>query len=90
MIQLGTKFQPMTARRQTQRLICRGKQELERSGYGAEVLTFLGLASFDGITFAALRDKTIVPSEMVPVSQAAWRAEGSRMFIQPRKAVTVR
>lgn len=56
MIQLGTKFQPMTARRQTQRLICRGKQELERSGYGAEVLTFLGLASFDGITFAALRD----------------------------------
>ena len=41
------------------------------------------------LAFAALRDKTILPSEMVPVSQAAWRAEGSRMFIQPRKAVTV-
>ena len=26
---------------------------------------------------------------MVTVSTAAWRAEGSRMFIEPRKAVTV-
>jgi D-alanyl-D-alanine carboxypeptidase (penicillin-binding protein 5/6) len=41
------------------------------------------------LTFAALRDKTIAPAQMVPVSTAAWHAEGSRMFIEPRKAVTV-
>jgi D-alanyl-D-alanine carboxypeptidase (penicillin-binding protein 5/6) len=41
------------------------------------------------LVFGALRQKTIVPSQMVPVSERAWRAEGSRMFIQPRKAVTV-
>jgi D-alanyl-D-alanine carboxypeptidase (penicillin-binding protein 5/6) len=41
------------------------------------------------LTFAALRDKTILPSQMVTVSQAAWRTEGSRMFIEPRKAVSV-
>ena len=41
------------------------------------------------LTFAALRDRTITPTQMVPVSTAAWRAEGSRMFIEPRKAVTV-
>ncbi|HEY1327669.1 MAG TPA: D-alanyl-D-alanine carboxypeptidase family protein [Casimicrobiaceae bacterium] len=39
--------------------------------------------------FAALRAKTITPSQMVNVSQRAWKAEGSRMFIEPRKAVTV-
>ena len=41
------------------------------------------------LVFAALRDKTITPTQMVPVSKAAWHAEGSRMFIEPRKAVTV-
>jgi len=41
------------------------------------------------LVFAALRDKAILPSQMVNVSQAAWRAEGSRMFIEPRKAVSV-
>ncbi|HVN33884.1 MAG TPA: D-alanyl-D-alanine carboxypeptidase family protein [Casimicrobiaceae bacterium] len=41
------------------------------------------------LVFAALRDKTIAPAQMVPVSNAAWRAEGSRMFIEPRKAVSV-
>jgi D-alanyl-D-alanine carboxypeptidase (penicillin-binding protein 5/6) len=41
------------------------------------------------LTFAALRQKAIVPSQMVTVSQRAWRAEGSRMFIEPRKSVTV-
>jgi D-alanyl-D-alanine carboxypeptidase (penicillin-binding protein 5/6) len=39
--------------------------------------------------FAALREKTITPSQAVKVSDAAWRAEGSRMFIEPRKAVSV-
>lgn len=41
------------------------------------------------LVFAALRAKTIVPSQMVNVSQRAWRAEGSRTFIEPRKAVSV-
>jgi D-alanyl-D-alanine carboxypeptidase (penicillin-binding protein 5/6) len=41
------------------------------------------------IVFGALREKTITPSQMVNVSEAAWRAEGSRMFIEPRKAVSV-
>src|SRR5437764_3290032 len=40
-------------------------------------------------SFGALRSKAIVPSQMVTVSQKAWRAEGSRMFIEPRKAVSV-
>ncbi|HSS69353.1 MAG TPA: D-alanyl-D-alanine carboxypeptidase family protein [Casimicrobiaceae bacterium] len=41
------------------------------------------------IAFGALRDKEIVPSQMVTVSERAWRAEGSRMFIEPRKTVSV-
>ena len=39
------------------------------------------------LVFGALRAKTITPSQMVNVSQTAWKAEGSRMFIEPRKAV---
>jgi serine-type D-Ala-D-Ala carboxypeptidase (penicillin-binding protein 5/6) len=41
------------------------------------------------LAFAALRDRAIVPAQLVPVSTAAWRAEGSRMFIDPKKAVSV-
>ncbi len=41
------------------------------------------------LVFGALRAKTIVPSQMVTVSERAWRAEGSRMFIEPRRAVSV-
>ena len=41
------------------------------------------------LVFGALRAKTIPPSQMVTVSQRAWKAEGSRMFIEPRKAVSV-
>jgi D-alanyl-D-alanine carboxypeptidase (penicillin-binding protein 5/6) len=41
------------------------------------------------ITFTALKQKRIRPDQVVPVSEQAWRAEGSRMFIEPRKAVTV-
>jgi D-alanyl-D-alanine carboxypeptidase (penicillin-binding protein 5/6) len=41
------------------------------------------------LAFAALRDKAITATQIVPVSTAAWRAEGSRMFIEPRKSVTV-
>ncbi|HET9337895.1 MAG TPA: D-alanyl-D-alanine carboxypeptidase family protein [Casimicrobiaceae bacterium] len=41
------------------------------------------------IVFGAVRRKTITPSQMVDVSERAWRAEGSRMFIEPRKSVSV-
>ena len=41
------------------------------------------------VVFGALRAKSITPSQAVPVSQKAWRAEGSRMFIEPRKPVSV-
>ena len=41
------------------------------------------------VVFAALRAQTITPSQMATVSPRAWKAEGSRMFIEPRKAVTV-
>jgi D-alanyl-D-alanine carboxypeptidase (penicillin-binding protein 5/6) len=41
------------------------------------------------LAFRALKDKELTPSQMVNVSEKAWRAEGSRMFIEPKKAVTV-
>ena len=41
------------------------------------------------VAFGALRSKAIVPSQMVNVSERAWKAEGSRMFVEPRKAVSV-
>jgi D-alanyl-D-alanine carboxypeptidase (penicillin-binding protein 5/6) len=41
------------------------------------------------LTFAALKQKTLRPDQTIPVSARAWRAEGSRMFIEPNKPVTV-
>jgi D-alanyl-D-alanine carboxypeptidase (penicillin-binding protein 5/6) len=41
------------------------------------------------VVFRALKDNELMPSQMVKVSQKAWRAEGSRMFLEPRKAVSV-
>ena len=41
------------------------------------------------VVFKALNDKEVTASQMVSVSQKAWRAEGSRMFIDPKKAVSV-
>lgn len=41
------------------------------------------------LTFSALRQKQIQATQAVPVSERAWRAEGSRMFIEPGKPVTV-
>jgi D-alanyl-D-alanine carboxypeptidase (penicillin-binding protein 5/6) len=41
------------------------------------------------LVFGALRARTIQPSQMVNVSERAWRAEGSRMFIEPKRAVSV-
>src|SRR4029077_6068792 len=33
------------------------------------------------LVFRALKEKELLPSQMVNVSEKAWRAEGSRMFI---------
>jgi len=41
------------------------------------------------LTFAALKQKLIQLTQTVPVSERAWKAEGSRMFIEPKKPVTV-
>jgi len=41
------------------------------------------------LVFGALRAKSIQPSQMVTVSERAWRAEGSRMFIDTKHAVSV-
>jgi D-alanyl-D-alanine carboxypeptidase (penicillin-binding protein 5/6) len=40
------------------------------------------------LTFAALKAGTINEEQAVPVSERAWRQEGSRMYIEPRKPVT--
>jgi D-alanyl-D-alanine carboxypeptidase (penicillin-binding protein 5/6) len=41
------------------------------------------------LTFTALKQKTLKPDQVVPVSPRAWKSEGSRMFIEPGKPVTV-
>ena len=41
------------------------------------------------LTFFALKQNQIQPTQTVPVSERARKAEGSRMFIEPRKPVTV-
>ena len=41
------------------------------------------------LTFSALRQKKLDINQTVPVSQKAWKAEGSRMFIEPNRPVTV-
>jgi D-alanyl-D-alanine carboxypeptidase (penicillin-binding protein 5/6) len=41
------------------------------------------------LAFDALKKKTLKPDQIVPVTQAAWKAEGSRTFIDPRTPVTV-
>ena len=41
------------------------------------------------VVFQALREKKLTLEQQVNVSERAWRAPGSRMFIQPRTPVTV-
>ncbi len=41
------------------------------------------------LAFGALKQKSLKPEQVVPVSTRAWKAEGSRMFIEPNKPVTV-
>ncbi len=41
------------------------------------------------VVLAALKDKRLSPTQTVPVSERAWKAPGSRMFIEPKRPVTV-
>src|SRR5690625_5271610 len=41
------------------------------------------------LTFMALDEGRVQLDQQVPVSEAAWRTGGSRMFIEPRKPVTI-
>jgi D-alanyl-D-alanine carboxypeptidase (penicillin-binding protein 5/6) len=41
------------------------------------------------LAYAALRDGRLKRDQVVPVSEKAWRAPGSRMFIDPKQTVTV-
>lgn len=41
------------------------------------------------LVFGALREKRIRLEQSVPVSERAWRAVGSRMFVEPGRPVTV-
>jgi len=41
------------------------------------------------VTFNALKQKTLRPDQIVPVSARAWKSEGSRMFIEPNRPVSV-
>jgi serine-type D-Ala-D-Ala carboxypeptidase (penicillin-binding protein 5/6) len=41
------------------------------------------------VVFGAMRERRIAVDQQVPVSPRAWKAPGSRMFIEPRRPVTV-
>ena len=41
------------------------------------------------VVFQSLRDKKLTLDQQINVSERAWRAPGSRMFIQPRRPVSV-
>jgi len=41
------------------------------------------------LAFSALKQKTLTPDKALPVSERAWKAVGSRMFIDPKSTVSV-
>lgn len=41
------------------------------------------------LTFSALKEKRITPTQQVPISPKAWKSQGSRMFVEPNMPVTV-
>jgi D-alanyl-D-alanine carboxypeptidase (penicillin-binding protein 5/6) len=41
------------------------------------------------LAFQALKDKKLTLTQTLPVSERAWRAEGSRMFIDPKQTPTI-
>ncbi|MDP2793266.1 MAG: D-alanyl-D-alanine carboxypeptidase family protein [Sulfurisoma sp.] len=42
------------------------------------------------LSFSALRSRRLSLDQVVPVSEKAWKAQGSRMFIEPNQPVTVK
>jgi len=42
------------------------------------------------LSFSALRQRRLSLDQVVPVSEKAWKAQGSRMFIEPNRPVTVK
>jgi D-alanyl-D-alanine carboxypeptidase (penicillin-binding protein 5/6) len=40
------------------------------------------------LAFSALKQKTLTADKVLPISERAWKAAGSRMFIEPKKPVT--
>jgi D-alanyl-D-alanine carboxypeptidase (penicillin-binding protein 5/6) len=41
------------------------------------------------VVLDALKEKKLSPTQTVPVSERAWKTQGSRMFIEPKRPVTV-
>ncbi len=41
------------------------------------------------LAFAAIKEGRLKPDQTLPVSERAWRAEGSRMFVDPRRPAKV-
>ena len=41
------------------------------------------------LTFAALKQGALKPDQQIAISEKAWKAQGSRMFVEPKKPVTV-
>ncbi len=41
------------------------------------------------LSFAAIKQGTLKLTQVVPVSERAWKTQGSRMFIEPKRPVTV-
>lgn len=41
------------------------------------------------LSFNALKQGTLKPDQLVPVSERAWKTQGSRMFVEPKRPVTV-
>jgi D-alanyl-D-alanine carboxypeptidase (penicillin-binding protein 5/6) len=41
------------------------------------------------LVFTALKQKTLLPEQAVPISERAWKTQGSRMFVEPKRPVSV-
>ena len=86
----GVLWENLDARAQLYTVIMFGKGTFRFSAYhmddGIRHLTKLMTAY---LVFTAIREKKIALDQQVNVSERAWRMGGSRMFIEPKKPVTV-
>ena len=67
------------------------KLDIRSSGkpVGAEVRGIDLSQELDDATFAAIKQGRLKMDQILPVSEKAWRTEGSRMFIEMDRPVTV-